>query len=81
MKNSADQKGCYPPRPNAEVDNTIRDLQNPILGKLNSIIALLFIQNIFKLFKEKKSSLFFSSQQKEKHNLAPRFNNLQRAAL
>ena len=28
MKNSADQGGCYPPRPKAEVDNTRRDLQN-----------------------------------------------------
>ena len=28
MKNSADQGGCYPERPNAEVDNTLRDLQN-----------------------------------------------------
>ena len=28
MKNSADQGGCYPPRLKAEVDNTLRDLQN-----------------------------------------------------
>ena len=28
MKNSADQEGCYPQRPKAEVDNTLRDLQN-----------------------------------------------------
>ena len=28
MKNSADQGGCYPPRPKAEVNNTLRDLQN-----------------------------------------------------
>ena len=28
MKNSADQGGCYPPRQKAEVDNTLRDLQN-----------------------------------------------------
>ena len=28
MKNSADQGGCYPPRPKAEVDNTLLDLQN-----------------------------------------------------
>ena len=25
MKNSADQGGCYPQRPKAEVDNTLRD--------------------------------------------------------
>ena len=28
MKNSADQGGCYPPRPSASVDNTLLDLQN-----------------------------------------------------
>ena len=28
MKNSVDQGGCYPQRPKAEVDNTLRDLQN-----------------------------------------------------
>ena len=27
MKNSVDQGGCYPQRPKAEVDNTLRDLQ------------------------------------------------------
>ena len=46
MKNSADQGGCYPQRPQTEVDNTLRDLQNSsILRKPKSIIALLFIQN------------------------------------
>ena len=28
MKNSADRGGCYPQRPKAEVDNTLRDLRN-----------------------------------------------------
>ena len=28
MKNSAGGGGCYPPRPKAEVDNILRDLQN-----------------------------------------------------
>ena len=28
MKNSADQGGCYSQRPKAELDNTLRDLQN-----------------------------------------------------
>ena len=28
MKNSADQGWCYPKRPKAKVDNTLRDLQN-----------------------------------------------------
>ena len=30
MKNSADQGGCYPQRPKADVDNIPRDLQNSI---------------------------------------------------
>ena len=45
MKNSADQGGCYPQRPKAEVDNTPREFNN-------SIIALLFIQNISSFLKE-----------------------------
>ena len=28
MKNSAEQGGCYPQRPKAEVDDTLQDLQN-----------------------------------------------------
>ena len=33
MKNSADLRGCYPPRPSASVDNTLLDLQNrPFAG-------------------------------------------------
>ena len=28
MKNSARRGGCYPPRPKAEVDDILRDLQN-----------------------------------------------------
>ena len=28
MKNSADQGGCYPQKPKAEVDNTLPDLHN-----------------------------------------------------
>ena len=28
MKNSAGRGECYPPRAKAEVDNTLRDLQN-----------------------------------------------------
>ena len=30
MKNSAGRGGCYPPRPKAEVDNILRDLQNSL---------------------------------------------------
>ena len=28
MKNCVGREGCYPPRPKAEVDNILRDLQN-----------------------------------------------------
>ena len=28
MKNYADLGGCYPPKPKAEADNTLRDLHN-----------------------------------------------------
>ena len=28
MKNDADQGGCYPPRPKAELEKTLRDLLN-----------------------------------------------------
>ena len=53
MKNSADQGGCYPPRP-------------------NSIIALLFIQNISPFLMEfRHFALCFSAHQN--HNLVPRF--------
>ena len=53
----------YPSRPKAEVDNiTLLDLQNSSYPtQPHSIIALLFIQNIFKLLKEKMSSMFFCS--------------------
>ena len=71
MKNSADQGGCYPylPWPLASVDNTLLDLQNcsySTVWKPNSIIALLFIQNIFLLLKgvlplHSVHSLFFRS--------------------
>ena len=43
MKNSADQGGCYPPRPKAEVDNTLRDLQNssyPTKAELNNCFII-----------------------------------------
>ena len=58
MKNSADQGGCYPQRPKAEVDNTLRDLQNssyPTKAEFNNCFIIhskyfladtLYIQNI-----------------------------------
>ena len=61
MKNSAGRGGCYPPRPKAEMDNILRDLQN---SSYYSIIALLFIQNIFFAQTSKPTRSHFSSQQK-----------------
>ena len=61
MKNSADQGGCYPQRPKAEVDNNLRDLQNssyPTKAEY-SIIALLFIQNFPRSEVAPFRSLFF----------------------
>ena len=40
MNNKADRGGCYPQRPKAEVDKTLRDLPKP-----KSLIALLFSLN------------------------------------
>ena len=41
--NSADQGGCYPQRPKAEVDNTLRDLHNssyPTKAEFNSCFII-----------------------------------------
>ena len=61
MKNSADQGGCYPLRPKAEVDNTLRDLQNssyPTKAEFNNCYSKYFL-----LLKEVSPlrSLFFRS--------------------
>ena len=46
MKNYGDLGGCYPPRPQAEVDNTLRDLHNSSYDtKAESNKFFLFIQN------------------------------------
>ena len=87
MKNSADQGGCYLQRPKAEVDNTLRDLQNssyPTKAKFNNIIALLFIQNISPYGISPFHSLFFRSSNNTTLTpgfLGQWFNNLQRASL
>ena len=42
-RNSADQGGCYQQRPKAEVDNTLRDLQNssnPAKAKFNNCFII-----------------------------------------
>ena len=48
MKNSADRGGCYPPRPKAEVDNTLRDLQNssyPAIAEFNNCFIIHSLNN------------------------------------
>ena len=43
MKNSADQGGCYPKKPKAEVENTLRDLQNssyPTKAEFNNCLII-----------------------------------------
>ena len=82
MKNSADQGGCYPPRPSSSVDNRILH----ILRKPNSIIALLFIQNISSFLKEFSHYALCFPLTKYNTTLSPgflgqRFNNLRRAVL
>ena len=82
MKNSANQGGCYPPRPKAEVDNTIRDLQNssyPTKAEFNNCFIIhskyfpvLNGVSPFLLTKITISSPGFFGQ---------RLNNLQRAPL
>ena len=44
MKNSADRGGCYPPKPKAEVNNSLRDLQNssyPTKAEFNNCFIIL----------------------------------------
>ena len=53
MKNYAGRGGCYPPRPKAEVDKTLRDLQNspyPTQAEFNNC----FIYYSFKIFSSLK---------------------------
>ena len=85
MKNSADHGGCYPQRPKAEVDNTLRDLQDssyPSKAEFNNC----FIIHSKYLLVLKGVSPFRFSLIKYNTVLSPgfrgqRFNNLQRAAL
>ena len=84
MKNSADLGGCNSLRARAEVNDFLGDLLNSsyIVRKPNSIIALLFIQNISPFF----ISLFVFLLTKSNSNSCPGFlservNDLQWAVL
>ena len=63
MTNSADQGGCYPERPKAEVDNTLQDLQNssyPTKAEFNN--CFIIHSNISPFLKEfRHFALFFCS--------------------
>ena len=75
MKNSAGRGGCYPLRPKAEVDKTLRDLQNSLYstkGEFNNNCFIYFLQNVslFKLVNLLAAISLFV----KKHNLIPRFS-------
>ena len=56
MKNSAGRGGCYPPRPKAEVDNILRDLQNssyPTKAEFNN--CFIIHSKYFQAVKQRKS--------------------------
>ena len=83
MKNSVDQGGCYPQRPKAEVDNTLRDLQNssyPTKAEFNNCFVI-----HSKYFSVLKGASPFRSLLNNTTSslgfLGQRFTNLQRAAL
>ena len=85
MKNFADQGGCYPPRPKAEMDNT---LSAEFFISYESQFNNFFIihSKYFPFLKEFAISLFVFLLTKNNKTSSPgfvgqRFNNLQRAAL
>ena len=49
MKNSADLRGCYPPRPSASVYNTLLDLQNSSYPNQPYSIIANYITNLIVL--------------------------------
>ena len=56
MKNSVGRGGCYPPRPKAEVDNILRDLQNssyPTKAEFNN--CFIIHSKYFQTVKQRKS--------------------------
>ena len=64
MKNSADQGGCYPQRPKAEVDNTLRELQDSSYTTKAEFNNCFIIHSKYFLFLKGVSplrSLFFRS--------------------
>ena len=59
MKNSERRRGCYPPRPKAEVDNILRHLQNSSYStKAEFNNCFIIHSKYFQLLKEKMSFTF-----------------------
>ena len=87
MKNSADQRGCYPQRPKAELDNTLRDMQNSLYPTKAEFNDCFIIRSKYYPVLEGVTpfrSLFSVHQNNTTLSpgfLSQRFNNLQRAAL
>ena len=86
MKNSAGRGGCYPPRPKAEVDNILQDLQNSSYSTKAEFNNCVIIHSIFSSLKllNLLAAIFLLNKSKTISSPAffcQRFNNLQRAAL
>ena len=87
MKNSADQGGCYSQRPKAEVDSTLRDLQNssyPSKAEFNN--CFIIHSKYFPVLEGVSPLALCFSAHQNNTTLSPgllgqRSNNLQRAAL
>ena len=81
MKNSVDQGGCYPQRPKAEVDNTLRDLQNssyPTKAEFNN--CFMIHSKYFPVLKGVSPFVFPLTKNNKDSSpdfLGQRFNNLQ----
>ena len=74
MKNSAEQGGCYPQRPKAEVDNTLRDLQNssyPTKAEFNN--CFIIHSKYFPVLKGVSPFRFVFSLTKN-NNMVPKFS-------
>ena len=66
MKNSADLRGCYPPRPSASVDKTLLDLQNSSYPtQPHSVIAKYCFTRRLVIKAIVLSSILFSVSQKK----------------
>ena len=68
MKNSADLRGFYPPRPSASVDNTLLDLQNSSYPTQPYSITAKYLMNDFNFPKQTLSlaGVFIKGQEQGK---------------